>query len=176
MTRLHAILIPAVVAALLACGCSSDPTKGYTMASLYPQDVDSVAVPMWSRGANVYRRENETRLTEAIIKRIELDTPYKVTTQQRADTVLTGTIEAIRQKVLSFNPDTGLPRETEIAFVVSFTWKDLRTGQVRVRQERFEVAGTYVNAAPIGEDYFQGEQDVVNQLAKRIVEQLESSW
>ena len=117
----------AVGTLLAGGGCSSDPTKGYTLKSQYPQDIKTVSVPIWHRGKQVYRRGLEMRLTEAVIKRLELDTPYKVTDKSRADSELRGTIDRVSQRVLSFNPDFGRPREMEITMTVSFSCTDLRS-------------------------------------------------
>ncbi|MFP4106276.1 MAG: LPS assembly lipoprotein LptE [Phycisphaerae bacterium] len=163
---------------LLVCGltgCHADPSEGYSFASQYPEDVRTISVPVWTRGRDVYRRGLEMRLTEAIVKRIELDTPYKVVPASRADTQLTGRIESIRQDELSFNPDTGLPRELQITMSVSFLWKDLRpnTKSVRVQRKSYPVVATYVPAGPLNENFFQGSEDLVNELARRIVEELQ---
>jgi outer membrane lipopolysaccharide assembly protein LptE/RlpB len=161
---------------LAACGCASDPTQGYTTKSQYLTNVRTVAVPIWTRGKEVYRRELEFQLTEALVKRLELSTPYKVVDKARADTELRGTIDNVSQRVLSFNPDTGDPREKEITYTVSFTWTDLRSGKVLVKRKGFHQAGSYIPPTPFGEDFYQGSEDVVNKLAQRIVEQLAAEW
>ena len=175
------IFATTVAGLLLACvlltgGCSEDPTKGYTLKSQFPEDVRTVHVPIWHRGRNVYRRGLEMRLTEALIKRLELDTPYKVTDKDRAHTELTGTIDTISQRVMSFNPDSGLPREKEITLIVSFSWVDLRNGRDIVRRRNFRQAGTYIPPQPLSEDFFLGSEDVINRLAQRIVEQMAAEW
>ena len=43
-----------------------------------------------------YARELPAQLTEAIVKQIEATTPYKVTGQGAADTLLRGTITDVR--------------------------------------------------------------------------------
>ena len=159
-----------------ACGCSDDPTKGYTLKSQYVEGIKTVAVPIWHRGRDVYRRDLEFHLTEAIIKRLELDTPYKVTDKSRADTELRGTIDLIPQRVLSYNPDTGRSREMEVTLTVSFTWTDLRSGKVLAQRRDLRQAGTYIPPVPFGEDFFQGSEDVVDKLARRIVEHMEADW
>jgi len=161
---------------LSAAGCSSDPTRGYSIASQYPQDVRTVAVPIFEVGREVYRRGLEFRLTEAVVKRIELDTRYKVTDKSRADTELRGRIDRVEQRVLSFNPDTGLPRETEITMTVSFTWTDLRSGKVLATRRRLRQAGNYIPEVPFNQDFFQGSEDAINKLALRVVEAMESPW
>jgi hypothetical protein len=167
---------PVVLALLSLAGCSSDPARGYSFANQYQENIRTVAVPIFDIGKDVYRRGLEFRLTEALVKRIELDTPYKVVEKKRADTELRGRIEQVEQRVLSFNPDTGLPREAEITFTVSFTWTDLRSGKVLASQSRFRQAGTYLPQRPIGEDFFQGSEDVINRLARRVVEHMEKPW
>ncbi len=165
----------ALLGALLA-GCGSDPTRGYVAGGLYPETVQTVAVPIWTRGPEVYRRDLEFRLTEALVKRLELDTPYKVVGRDQADTVLEGSIVAVDQQVLSYNPDTGEPRDLEIRLVVSYRWTDLRTGEVLAERENFRAAGVYYPTEPVGQDAFLGSADAVNLLAQRIVETLEKPW
>lgn len=159
-----------------ASGCAGDPTEGYTVRSPFAAGIKSVHVPIWERGKGVYRRGLEMRLTEALIKRLELDTPYKHTEKSRADTELRGCIDEVWQRPLSINPDTGLAREKQITLIVSFTWTDLRSGKVLARARKVRQAGTYIPPQPLGEDFFQGSEDVVNRLAKRIVEQMEAAW
>ena len=165
-----------VCAALLcAAGCSNDPSAGYTLRSQYVQDVRSVFVPIWHRGREVYRRGVEFRLTESIIKRIQLDTTYTVTEKDRADTELRGTIERISQMPLSYNPDTGRQREEEITMRITFSWTDLASGRV-LASRTIEETGAYIPASPFGEDFFQGSEDVINKLARRVVEEMEADW
>lgn len=174
--RTALLLLVAAAGALVAPGCASDPRTGYTTESLYRGGIDSVAVPIFQRGRGVYRRNIEDRLTEALIKRIELDTPYKVTDKARADTLLEGTLSRVSQRVLSRNPDTGRPREMEETFAVALTWTDLRTGEVLVRRTNVRASATYIPPDPFGEDFFQGSEDLVNRMARRIVEEMEADW
>jgi hypothetical protein len=173
--RQMAWLAAAVFAAVLA-GCSGDPTEGYSFDSLYRTDIKSVAVPMWDVGQDVYRRELQTRLSEALVKRIEMDTPYKVTTAARADTELRGKIDVVSQRVLSYVPSSGEPREIEMTFIMSFTWKDLRTGKIIAEKQKLEVSDTYITQSPLESDFFQGSEKVINECARRVVEQLEAPW
>ncbi len=171
MTTAMRISILALTAFLLAAtGC------GYNTASLYPGDVSSVDVPIWAVGNDVYTRGLEFRLTEALKKRISLSTPYHIANRDTADTQLRGTIEKIERQVLSSNPDTGLSRETEVTITVSFVWADLRTGKERVNMSEFRASSTYIPHEPFSEEFFHASEDVVNELAIRIVEKLEADW
>ena len=178
MGKKDKIITVSIAALLLAglAGCSGDATKGYTLASPYRKGVRTVAVDVFTRGRDIYRRDLEIQLTEAVIKRIELDTPYKVTTKARADTLLTGTITNISQRVMSFNPDTGSAREKEMIVVVSLKWTDLRDGEIIIEEPGLRSAGLYITADAFGEDFFQGSQVAIDGLAKRIVEKMEADW
>ena len=93
-----AVMSALVVAAMALAGCvemDGDGQDSYTMRDQYRDGITSVYVPMWGRGKDVYRRELEFRLTEAVVKRIELDTKYKVTDRSRADTELAGEIVTV---------------------------------------------------------------------------------
>ncbi len=174
--KIGVIILGLLIAGVLGGCLSNDPTTGYTAQSQYRQGVRTVAVPIWTRGKDVYRRDVEIQLTEALVKRIELDTPYKVTTKPQADTILTGTIEQISQQTLSFDPDSGDPREMQMTFTVSFKWEDLRTGNIIVEKKLFRIAGVYLPPAPFNEDFFEGSQDLMDKLARRVVETMEADW
>jgi len=67
------------------CGCTE--MSGYSNESLFPEDVGSVYVEMFDNQS--FRRGVEYELTDALAKRIEAETPYKViSSRDRADTVI----------------------------------------------------------------------------------------
>ena len=173
MTKRYWLILPLIV---LAAGAVLGGCGGYTLDNSYRQGIRTVAVDMFGRGKDVYRREVETRATEAIVKRIEQDTPYKVTVKSRADTLLTGSINSIEQRVLSFDSNTGDARELELTLHVSYTWTDLRNGKVLAKAEKMSVSGTSVRESPLTEDFYQGSETVLNRLARRIVEGMEAEW
>lgn len=176
-TSATSLVVALVTLAAITIGCGNvDPHKGYTMTSEYRPGIRTVAVPIWTRTAQEYRRDLEISLTEAICKRIESDTPYKVADKSRADTELKGELGVVEQRVLSFNPDTGRAREIQLRLTVNFTWKDLRTGEVLLEKKGFRMAADYIPPEPFNEDFFLGSQDALNRLAQRIVEQLKSNW
>lgn len=145
--------------------------------SPYREDIRTVAVPIWYRGSDVYRRDVEFRLTEAIVKRIELDTPYKVVADRsQADTVLEGTIVEIEGTSLVHNPRTGAPRSSQARIVVEYKWIDLRTGEVLAERTNLSEQGTFYPASPLREDFYEGSADGINRLAERIVETMEKPW
>jgi hypothetical protein len=170
MNARHVALLLACTGALLATGC------GYTADSQYPGGIRTVAVPIWTRGQEPYRRDHEIRFTQQLIKRIELDTPFKVVKREQADTLLTGTIERIEQQPMSFNPDTGRPRDIQATFTVSFKWEDLRDGKTLEERRNFRVASVYLPGEPYDEDFFRASEDLQDKLARWVVETMESQW
>ncbi|MCE5327055.1 MAG: LPS assembly lipoprotein LptE [Planctomycetaceae bacterium] len=167
------LLLAIPLAALVAAGCTG---TGYTMEDQYRPGIKTVAVPVWSRGKDVYRREVEFRMTEAVIKQIELETPYKVVNKLRADTQLTGRIDAISQQVLSYDSKTGAAREIELVITMSFVWTDLRSGKELARNNALSVSGTYIPLSPYTEDFYQGSETVLNKAARMVVEHMAEPW
>ena len=171
-----ALFLASLASLAAATGCATDPSKGYTTASQHRAGIDSVEVVGFTRDKEIYRRGLEMRLTEAIVKRIGLDTPYRILPKGRADTQLRGTIETISQRVLSPIPETGGARELEMILVVSFTWKDLRTGKILAQEKNLRAAGVYIPPVPFSEDFYEGSEAALNQMAVRIVEKMEADW
>ena len=172
---LTAALIAASLLALLS-GCA-----GYQVGSqtLYRQDVRTVYVPIFE--SDSYRRRLGERLTEAVIKRIESTTPYKVVHRPDADTVLTGRIFAERKRVLT-EDRFDMPRDIEISLQVEAAWTD-RAGNLIGSQYCQPLPaplisfGSSAHFVPEGgQSYATGEREAIDQLAKQIVEQMEMPW
>ena len=167
----HIALTLTVLAAMISLpGC-----LGYSGKTLYRKGIKTVAVPIWKRGEAVFRRDHEITLTESLVKQIEM-TPYAVTTRNRADTVIEGTLVGITQAFIGVNPDTGEARERQLTFILSFRWTDLRTGKVIMEKVNFPVTTTYRSLEPLNQDFTQATQLLCDKAARRIVELMEEDW
>ncbi len=155
-------------------GCDNDPNTAWTTRDQFVQGVDTVYVPMWNRNRDIFRRELEFRITEAVAKEIQASTPYRISSESRADTMLTGEIVEIPEQVMNFNPDSGNPREKEIIMTIAFRWVDLRTGKELAKEDAIEVTATYI--PDFGEDYFQGSEAAFNAAARRVVQSMHAEW
>jgi len=151
---------------LSATGCS------YSTDRPFRTDVRTVAVKPF--GSKEFRRRIEMDLTEAIKKRIMTDTPYKLADEKVADTVLTGEVLEVRQGTMGRDFTFNLPRETQLTLIVKFQWKDLRTGRILVKKDRW--LQTYDYARPVGESEWTGLQGAVDRMSETIVEQMEAEW
>ena len=108
--------IPTISLALLwaisIMGCATtDPKSGYTSRSLFDESIKSVEVRIFS--TKEFRRGLEFELAEALVKRIEADTPYKVLKGLQADTILEGQLITVRQAVLADEYNSDLPTEKQ---------------------------------------------------------------
>jgi len=174
--RILLMLLPSV-AMLDGCGYShtgSTPSaqSGYQWRSLYREDVKSVAVPIFTN--KDFTRGVEFSLTEAIVKELELHTPYKVMPRERADTILEGEIVEVRRNTVSNDARAAIPQEQLYIVRINFIWKDLRSGRILVERRNFEQTATYY--ATLGEGRFIGQQQNVEKLATGIVQELQADW
>ncbi len=103
-----------------------------------------------------------------------MDTPYRIVGRDRADTLLSGEVLAVRQAALGDDFRTDLPRETAATYIVTFRWQDLRTGKVLVERDRFPFTTTYIR--PVGESFFDSTVRGLDGLSEIMVESMESSW
>ncbi|MHC4063061.1 MAG: LPS assembly lipoprotein LptE [Planctomycetota bacterium] len=149
-----------------AAGC------GYSSARPFPDGIRTVHVQMLH--SKDFRRELEFALTEAFIKRIEMDTPYKIAPLRRADTLFTGEIIEIRNRTFGDDFETQLPRETASTITLAFRWKDLRSGEIIVERSRFVSTTSYI--PPVGETFDTGMIRGLDRLAEEIVETMETAW
>ncbi len=140
---------------------------------MFASNVKTVHVPIFQN--KDFRRGLEFQLTEALIKAIELHTPYKTTSNKgRADTALTGEIIEVRQGTLGLDFETHLPRETQATIIASFRWKDLRNGKILCEMPTITQSVDYIQ--PVGEGFYQASEEALNDLAERIVEKMEKPW
>ncbi|MBI4717419.1 MAG: hypothetical protein HY763_06420 [Planctomycetes bacterium] len=162
-TLLTALLL---AAALGSTGC------GYSTKRPFPTDIRTVHVEMFH--SKEFRRELEFRLTEALVKRIEMDTPYRIAPRETADAVLTGEILHVDNRTFGDDLDTDLPREIASTIVVRFRFQDIRSGDVLVERPRFVYQASYI--PPVGETFSKGMVRGLDGLAEQIVESLETDW
>ena len=162
--RWTAVVMGMGVAGLAGCG--------YSTKRPFPTDIRSVHVEMFH--SKEFRRELEFRLTEAIVKKIEMDTPYRIAPRRTADALLTGEVLSVRNRTFGDDFDTDLPREIGSTVEVRFRLKDLRSGEILVERPRFIYQTSFI--PPVGETFTQGMTRALDGLAEGIVESMESAW
>lgn len=162
------------LALLLPTGCATDPREGYAATNPYTSSVRTIAVPIFQNRS--YLRNFEFDLAEALLKRITTSTPYSVTGEAAADTILRGTITDISMTELSRDPRTGLANEMMVRVTVDFEWSDLRSGKALVARTGFVTSALFVPSRPAREPLELARFEAVQQLARDLVDQMQSAW
>jgi hypothetical protein len=161
-----------IVLVMFASGCGRSQ-GGYSNQWLYPQNVESVYVEMFENES--FRRGFEYELTDAVAKRIEAETPYKIVSDRDlADSVISGKIVSLDDEVLSMERETGRPLEKQADVAAVFNWKNLKTGQLMVENVGVREAMSY--SPWLNQGYAYGSEVAVNRLAERIVEKMQVKW
>ncbi|MEX2169749.1 MAG: LPS assembly lipoprotein LptE [Pirellulales bacterium] len=160
----------------LLCGCAAYQVGSET---LYAPDVQTVYVPIIE--SNSFRRDLGERLTEAVIKDIELKTPYKVVGTPNADSVLSARLVSDQRNVLVENAfDT--PRVMETMLHVEVTWinrRRLPIAPVQIVPLPPELVGMESSSALIGEvgqSVASAQNQAIERLAEQIVGTMEEPW
>lgn len=152
-------------------GCSD--FNGYSDEPLFPTEVTSVYVEMFENQS--FWRDVEYGLTDAISKRIESVTPYKVvSSRNRADSLLSGQIVSVGHSVLTTERETGRALEKSVDINVVVNWKDLRSGEFLIEGESLNATSSYSEWLNQGFDYASSLTS--NKLSQQIVELMEKPW
>jgi hypothetical protein len=172
--RVHVTIICCGLAGCLwLTGCGETDIGGYSNEWLYPEKVSSVYVEMFDTAS--LRRGHEYRLTDAVAKRIEAETPYKiVSNRNRADTVLSGNINEASEAILVREEQTGQPLEKQFEMSAVVSWKNLKTGELLIDSKKASASATFSTFQDQGVEY--ASRLAANRLAERIVEMMQESW
>lgn len=159
---------------LLACsGCA-----GYRVGqqALYRPDIHTISVPIFE--SNSFRRNLGEQLTEAVVKEIQLKTPYRVVSGDRADSVLRGRILYEGKRTIA-EDKFDVPRVIEGEMVCQVDWVgpqgELLTNRITVPLADYElrVGQTETFIPEGGQSVATAYQEMIQQNAQQIVEQME---
>lgn len=167
------------VAALAVSGLAG--CAGYQIGNhtLYPADIHTVYVPVFA--SHSFRRQLGERLTEAVIKEIELKTPYKVVGDPNADSILSGRITGETKRVLVENRFDE-PREVETNLQVHVQWLDRQRNLIRqmepvpVPPELVSITESATLIPEVGQSVAVAHQQAIHRLAQQIVSMMEAPW
>ena len=172
----HGISTRAMLGVILAslvvwfgAGC-----RGYNLGNqyLYRSDIRTVHVAMFE--SDSYRRFLGQRLTEAVVRQIQANTPLAIADPEIADSFIQGRI--VRERKRSITEDKfDDPRNIQIAWRIEVTWVD-RAGvplmplqSVTIdRDENFIPEG--------GQSMSTAQQQLIERIARDIVNQMEMPW
>ena len=154
-----------------AGGCNF--MAGYSNQSLFVEGIDSVCLDMFDNQS--FYRGTEYELSDALGKRIEASTPYKIIeNKSRADSVVSGHLRSVGKGVLITERETGRALEKEVILTAVVSWKNLRTGEFLLENEEVSATASYSEWQNQGFNY--GSALAANRLADKIVELMEKRW
>ena len=193
-------LVAATALLLPACGWDGHLCfLGYTTRPNYDPTIHTVYVNMFNSviQTDTQRRWLEEQLTQAIVREIEMKTPWKVTSNRAcADTELSGKIMNMSKRLMVFN-QLGETRDNETTLTCEVVWRDLRQGhsgemlsaQPPGRPQDPVPLGTPPVTGPpvivqsratftpeLGQSMTTAEQTMIDQMATQIVQMMEKPW
>ena len=160
--------------ALACAGCSGNPSDGWTMGNTHSERYSTITAPLFEN--LTYERGLEAQLGRALVSEIESSTPYKVTGPGLADTMLSGTISSAELIPLTKSVTTGLASETLYKVTIDFEWSDLATGEPITARNRFTASAMFTSSRPAQEPIELARFQVVQQLARDLVDAMQSNW
>ena len=164
---------------IAVCSLSGCAAYRFGSASMFRPGIRTVHVPVVRN--DTFRHDLGIRLSEALVKEIDQRTPYKVTGDPNADSTLNCRITSETKRVLTetVNDD---PRALEAAISVRATWT-ARNGELLMQNSvipnndvaiGFGKDSRFVPEA--GQSVDSATQAAIEDLAERIVSQMEMRW
>jgi hypothetical protein len=148
---------------------------GYTPLSpeeAFPQDVATVAVAAVANTTD--RTDLSSSLTAALVRTVEIETPYRIADIGTADTLLEVTIrEVIRDSDLR-SRETGFSQIESLLIVADVTWTDLRDGTLLLSLEG--VLADRERYPTFGEGLPAAARLASDALAREITDEMAGRW
>jgi len=152
---------------------------GYLVGPQHREQVRSIAVPVFA--CNDDRPGLGLRLTEAVHKEIQRRLPYRVVPGGSADSRLIGRVLGAYKDVLGETRNDD-PRTLQLQLAVEVTWTDTRTQKVlaqRVVADDSPTVTLMTDASfspETGQSMATASQQVIDRMARQIVDLLEAPW
>lgn len=167
------VFLPLLIAGVCPAFCGCAGTAGYSSESLFPKEISSICLEMFDN--RTFRRGVEYELSDALSKRIESDTPYKIVSNaDLADSIMRGQLVSISESVLTTEREIGRALEKEVQLKAVVTWKNLKTGAMLLDNRTVTAAASYSEFQM--QDFGYASALAANKLAQRIVELMGNNW
>jgi hypothetical protein len=168
------------LALLVGCLLLSGAGCGYTRKTALPRDIKTIYVDTFQNHmmlGEIYAYEPglEIKITNAVIRRLQIDGNLKVMPREKADAVLEGELTAIRQDGVRF---TGLERieEYRLYLVVNLKLRDPKTGEILWEEIDFSGDASYFVTGPRAVSRGEALERATGRLARNIVDRIVEDW
>jgi len=161
-------LVPPAGVLLLCAGFGG---CGYSLTTRLPGHIRTVAVPPFQNETLEYGLEEE--ITQAVIEKFTTDNNLRVVSEDRADSVVYGTIREYKRRVAGFTAEE-IANEYEIAIVVDIVVRDrVKSKDLWAEEGMVRTTNYFVDQV---ESERQGRDMAVKQLAEDIVSRTVQGW
>jgi hypothetical protein len=181
----HAVALISALFFVCSSGCNAlgrNPAAGSEDNGFFgwhfhaPFDTSEVKTVAIFFKSNVFRRDLEKQLAEAVIKEINLRTPYRVVANHsEADSLLTATITS-DAKNLIVEAQTNLPRELNATLLVQANWTHNPPTDIESKRIPTTISETINFIPEVGETTLSAYNHVIQSIAKQIVDMMEQPW
>ena len=152
-----------------AGGCSS-----YHLGNQYLYRSDIRTVHVMIMGSDSYRRYLGQRLTESVIKEVELNTPLTITDPQIADSFVRGRIILDTKRVAGKTIDDD-PRTLNTSWVVEVDWVD-RAGVPLMESQVLQISRDVEFIPEGGQSMSTAQQEIIEQVSRDVVSHMQMPW
>lgn len=140
--------------------------------TLHQAQVSSVHVDLFEN--ETYRQGLSPWLTEAVVKEIQHRTPYRIASSGEADSFLRGRLISDRKSVIVESPNDDA-RALNYAQRIEITWTD-RTGMPLTPSRIITITEDAHFIPESGQSLTTAQQQLIQRLARQVVNQLEVPW
>ena len=161
-----------IIAIVLVCnlvGCAS-----YHLGNqyLFRSDIRTVHVYMFKSESD--RRYLGQRLTEAVVKEVELNTPLTITDPQIADSFIRGKLIRDNKRVAGENINDE-PRTLSVSWIVEVDWVD-RAGVPLMQRQTVRISRDAEFVPEGGQSMATAQQRIIEQTARDVISQMQAPW
>ena len=168
--RSRAAALALILGAALQAGC------GYTLSSVLPAHIKTVAVPTF--GNNTVEAGLAEDVTQALINGFLADKRLKLERERDADSILRGSILAYRNRVYAYTSQE-VATQYEILLVAQVAYRDVQKNRDIWKENELTVRTTY-NVVAVGSEPAKteadGRRDVIQKLSDLIVSRTVQGW
>ena len=161
MKRLRALLV--LGAALLAAGC------GYSLRGNLPDHLKTVAIPIFQNRTPVPAVENF--LTNAVVNAFSTNGRLRVTTVDRADSILEGEITSYYLQSIAYDAAANI-RQYRLTVTLNLRFRDVRRNEVLFQRTGFADRADFAVPGTVAETITTSEaalQQAATEIARSVV-------
>ena len=154
----------------------SAPACGYTVSSVLPSYIRTIAIPTFAN--NTVEHALADDITQALINSFLADRRLRLERERDADAVLRGTVLSYKNRVYAYTSQE-VATQYEILLTVKVSLRDQVKNREIWKEDALTVRSTY-NVIPVGSEPAKteadGRREIIQKLADQIVSRTVQGW